>query len=76
MIDYKSIAIRFAETKGHKYGLMIVPVDSQRADIIETVNGDIRGRHCNIPILVVHGRFDSIIRDSKLMDGINYRETL
>ena len=74
MIDYKSIAIRTAETKGHKYGLMIIPVDSQHADIIETVNGDIRGRRCNIPILLVHKRFYSIIRDSKLFDGINYQE--
>lgn len=75
MIDYKSKAIRIAKTKGRKYGLMIIPVDSQHADIIETVNGDIRGRHCNIPTLLVHKRFDSIIRDSKLFDGINYYES-
>ena len=65
---------RVAETKGHKYRIEIKPVDTERCDIVELVNGDMRGRHCNIPNGMVNHRFDSIIRDSKLFDGINYKE--
>jgi len=65
---------RIAETKRHKYRIEIRPVDNERCDIVELVNRGIRGRHCNIPNNVVNQQFDSIIRDSKLMDGINYYE--
>ena len=65
---------RTAETTGHKYRIEIRPVDIELCDIVELVDGDIRGRHCNIHKSIVNQQFDRIIRDSKLMDGINYKE--
>lgn len=74
MTDYKAKSIRFAETKGHKYSIMIVPVDDVRADIIEMTNNSVTARSCNIPKFVVNQRFDSIIAEALQMDGIKYIE--
>jgi len=65
---------RFAETKGHKYAIMIIPVDSELSNIVETENGTVTGCHSNISNQEVNNRFDSMILDYKLYDGINHIE--
>lgn len=72
--DYKKRAIRFAETRGHKYSILMVIVDKLHYDIIEFVHQNIQAQHCNIPAGCAWDRFDNIIRESALFDGINYKE--
>ena len=76
MTDYKAKSIRFAETKRHKYSIMIVPVDECHADIIEMTNNSVQARRCNIPKFVVNQRFDSIVAEALQMDGIKYIERI
>jgi len=65
---------RFAQTSGGLHSIAVVRVSNTHGDILKFKNRRLQDSVRNIPLGVINSRFDSLVRDSLIFDGIRYVE--